>query len=221
MYALITYLESLDYVVRIRVNEQHQIKGIFFMSEAAINEARLWPEAITVDATYKTNAHKFSLVNIVGTSNTTSEKSSERLQTFAIAAAFVNSETEESYTWILQELREAVWPLNTNYTLPSVFVTDNEQALRNAISTVFPESQHLLCTWHLWNTMETKLPNGTVSSEEYRLRKLEAKIAFNKATSSYNEKGFQEALSNFEQYIRTPGYFDGDGAVALKYLKEV
>jgi hypothetical protein len=51
---------------------------------------------LTIDATYKTNAHKMSLVNIVGTSNVSSIKVGNNcLQTFAIAAAFVNSETDE------------------------------------------------------------------------------------------------------------------------------
>jgi hypothetical protein len=60
-----------------------------------------------------------SLVNIVGTSNVSSIKVGNNcLQTFAIAAAFVNSETEEAYTWILEELREAVWPADESFTLP-------------------------------------------------------------------------------------------------------
>lgn len=127
MYSLITFLESVGYTVRIQVQDKEggqEIKGIFFINQKAMKEARMWPEAVTVDATYKTNAHKLSLVNIVGTSNATSDKGCDRLQTFAIAAAFVNSETEESYYWIMKELREAVW--RDGQHLPSVFVTDNE-----------------------------------------------------------------------------------------------
>lgn len=71
-------------------------------------------------------------VKIVGTGNTSSIKGTNRLQIFVIAAAFVSYETEQSYTWIMEELRGDVWPVDTD----------------------FPESQHLLCAWHLWNTME-------------------------------------------------------------------
>lgn len=221
MYTLINCLESLNYIVRIQVTEKHEIKRLFFISEIAIEEARRWPEAITIDATYKTNAHKMSLVNIVGTSNVAAQHNADRLQTFAIAGAFVNSETEATYTWIMEELQEAVWPTNENYALPSVFVTDNEQALRNAIESVFPRSQHLLCSWHPWNTMETKFPAGTVDADEFHFRRIEAEILFKEAMSINNEEQYQKAIISFEKHIRTPGYFAKDGATAADYLKNM
>ncbi|GAA5804853.1 hypothetical protein HPULCUR_010361 [Helicostylum pulchrum] len=79
-------------------------------------------------------------VKIVGTGNTSSIKGTNRLQIFVIAAAFVSYETEQSYTWIMEELRGDVWPVDTD----------------------FPESQHLLCAWHLWNTMECLLKEGEI-----------------------------------------------------------
>lgn len=221
MYALINYLENLDYVVRIRVNSNKQISGFFFMNEAAINEARRWPETVTIDATYKTNANRLSLINIVGTSNiSTVKRGANHLQTFAIAAAFVDSETEESYTWVLQELREAVWPPEESFQLPSVIMTDNERALRNAIATVFPESQHFLCYWHLWNTMKLKLSIGTVDGVEFEYRRAQAEEQFMKVVSSYNLRTYQEAIGNLEQILSTRGYFKDDGALAMKYLKD-
>ncbi|KAG2191822.1 hypothetical protein INT47_006653 [Mucor saturninus] len=180
-----------------------------------------WPEAITIDATYKTNAHKMSLVNIVGTCNASSVKGGNRLQTFAVAAAFVNSETEGTYQWILKELREAVWPTETSFKLPSVIVTDNEQAIRNAIETVFPESQHLLCSWHLWNTMSTKLAIGKIASVEYNLRIAEAESEFKAMMNSSDLTSFQKASDHFQQIITTVGYFKENGQIALSYLRDV
>lgn len=121
----------------------------------------------------------------------------------------------------MKELREAVWPTETQYALPSVIVTDNEQALRNAIATVFPEVQHLLCTWHLWNTMQTKLTIGEISSKEYKYRKAEAEILFKKAMSTFQEETFKEALTAFENFVQEPGYFNDNAASALAYLKDV
>lgn len=140
LFGLLAYLESIDYIVRIQVTADQVVKSIFFVHKDAIKDARRWPEAIIIDATYKTNAHKLSLINIVGTSNVSSIKNSNCFQTFAIAAAFVNSETEAGYTWVLGELREAIWPSGWKHRLPSIFVTDNERALRNAIQIIFPES---------------------------------------------------------------------------------
>jgi hypothetical protein len=159
-------------------------------------------------------------VNIVGTSNVSSTKRNDKLQTFAIAAAFVNSETEDSYTWIMEELKNAIW-YDENHQLPNVFVTDNEQALRNAIENIFPGSQHLFCSWHLWNTMETKLMIGSITGEEYQLRCLQARQEFMAVVSSHDESSYSKAISNFEQTISTAVYFKEDGRVALGYLKDV
>ncbi|CEG83554.1 hypothetical protein RMATCC62417_17455 [Rhizopus microsporus] len=48
-------LKTKGYIVKIR----------------AIAEARRMPECIAIDATYKTNCHELTLLNIVGTNNTT------------------------------------------------------------------------------------------------------------------------------------------------------
>ncbi|GAA5806677.1 hypothetical protein MFLAVUS_000025 [Mucor flavus] len=94
-------MDSIGYVIRIQTKPDQEVRSVFFIHEKVIKEVRLRPEAITVDATYKTNAHKLSLVNIVGTSNASSVKSVNRLQTFAIVAAFVNNETEQTYTVLM------------------------------------------------------------------------------------------------------------------------
>lgn len=221
MYAMIRKMEIAGYAVRIQVKPDQEVKGLFFIHQDAIKEARRWPEALSIDATYKTNAHKLSLVNIVGTSNVSSSKVSNRLQTFAIAAAFINSETEDSYTWIMEELRDAIWPIETGHQPPSVIVTDNEQALRNAIEAVFPESQHLLCSWHLWNTMALKLSIGKVHLVEYNLRLVEAELEFKAIMNSHDQRSYEIAIGNFEQIISTDGYFKENGKIAMAYLKDV
>lgn len=132
--------------MRIQLNSDRQVKSFLFINETAIKDTRLWPEALKIDATYKTNTHRFSLINIVETSHVSTIKNGDhRLQKYSVTAAFVDSEIEESYQWVLQELKEVVWPSEENVRLPSVIITDNERVLRNAIGVVFPESQHLLC----------------------------------------------------------------------------
>lgn len=221
MFSMINYLESVGYTVRIQVNSDHEVKNVFFIHQDAIKEARRWYEAVTIDATYKTNAHKLSLVNIVGTSNSSSINQSNKLQTFAIAAAFVSSETEETYTWVMEALRESVWPTGFGYKVPAVFITDNERALRNTIDIVFPESNHLLCSWHLWNTMSTKLTIGSVCGDEYRLGITEAEVAFKSIVDCRDEKSFDLAVKKLQNVIQQPNMFKENGRIGLRYLMYV
>ncbi|CAG8465364.1 6181_t:CDS:2 [Dentiscutata erythropus] len=52
-------------------------------------------------------------------------------------------ESEASYIWFLQTLRTKIY--NAYNCLPDVFMSDRDQALRNASSKVFPESNKMLC----------------------------------------------------------------------------
>ncbi|KAG2232112.1 hypothetical protein INT48_006789, partial [Thamnidium elegans] len=214
MYSLITNLENLNYVVRIQVKNSNdkamdetgakEVTSLFFIKQTAIEDVRRWPEAVIIDATYKTNAHKMSLINIVGTGNVSSIRVDNRLETFPIAAAFVSSKIEDDYTWVLKELRSAVWD---DSELPSVFVTDNEQALKNAIESIFPESRHLLCR--------------NVTKEEYNLLLAEAEFAFKNAMTCSDENTFQRSLLKFQTIVTKQGNFAKNGEAAKMYLKNI
>jgi len=60
---------------------------------------------------------------------------------------FLAEENLEFYTWAL-EFFHLVISVH-NITLPEVLITDRKLALMNAIAQVFPNSTHMLCTWHI------------------------------------------------------------------------
>ncbi|KAL4209122.1 hypothetical protein AB4K20DRAFT_1978314 [Rhizopus microsporus] len=104
MYAFISSLQEKNYLVQFTVDSQNCICSVFFTHEEAIKEARMMPESVIVDATYKTNVHKLTFVNIVGASNVTSANSGrESLQLFPIACAWVSNELETTYTWVFEQ----------------------------------------------------------------------------------------------------------------------
>ena len=71
-------------------------------------------------------------------------------KSFYICFAFLPDQKEESYSWALGCIKELFSKLNTPTIIlgPGAIATDCDQALRNAIATVFPESPALLCAWH-------------------------------------------------------------------------
>lgn len=139
--------------------------------------------------------------------NTSFIKGGNRLQTFAVAV--INSEAEAVYTWI----REVVWPTDATFTLPSVIVVINEKTLKNP---VFRESQHLLCFWHSWNAVATKLAPGAVDRDEYNPLFTQAEEHLKKVMSGRTCDQFNKATSNFEEIVRTYDYFASNGRVALE-----
>ena len=67
-------------------------------------------------------------------------------KSFFIAFAFLPDESEGLYSWALAKIK-ALYSLihPTIGLIPGTISTDCDQALRNAIATIFPESGTLLC----------------------------------------------------------------------------
>lgn len=139
---LLDLVTSLDWAFRTVTSEEGILRSFFFASPEAILLARRFPTVLGIDCTYKTNRFNIPLLHIVGTTN--SHKS------FTVALCFLESEVQDSYEWALRQLSSIVFdPDHTSVSLPKTFATDAEPALYNAITTVFPQSTHILCIWHI------------------------------------------------------------------------
>jgi hypothetical protein len=156
MLSFIMKLQGMDCEVRYRVDHQNKITCVFFIHINGIEEARRFPECIVLDATYKTNSHKMVLLNFVLAGTVCGKEKRNQLTTVPIAGCWMSKEKEEDYTWALEQFRELVWGAQEDCELPSVFVTDNDRALRNSLSVVFPESSTLLCYIHVKRNFEKK-----------------------------------------------------------------
>ncbi|KAL1935596.1 hypothetical protein VTP01DRAFT_4736 [Rhizomucor pusillus] len=146
------------YIVLYDVDEERNaLKTLFFCRETSIQRARRFNEVVLIDATYKTNDRGLPLVNIVGIGNS----GQKVLTSFAIGCAFVSNERIESYDRLAQFLKAAVYP----DTEPGLFITDNDASLVKALEKHFPDSQHILCQWHISKNFE-KMSFENFSVEE-------------------------------------------------------
>lgn len=66
-------------------------------------------------------------------------------------AGLLNSESIESYKWLLKAF------LETHSKHPQLILTDQDPALKQAVPTVFPESNHRLCMWHIMRKLPKKV----------------------------------------------------------------
>ena len=113
---------------------------------------------LLLDSTYKTNKYHMPLLHGTGVSATN--------ETFTLFYCFMRSETAECYIWAMRELKKFL--IKQHIILPnSVFVTDRELALKNAIFTVFPGSAHMLCTWHISKNLLTKQRSSFDSEDSW------------------------------------------------------
>jgi hypothetical protein len=221
MYVFILHLQEKGYFVRFTVDSENRICSVFFTHEEAIKETRTMPESIVVDATYKTNTHKLTFVNIAGTSNVTSTSSGRgSLQIFPVASAWVNNELEATYTWVFQQLKESILP-TTEHGCSETFVMDNDKSVHNAIKAVFPLSGCLLCFVHMQRNFVTNI-GGTFtpdSSAHRSVLELQLEEAFKKIAFCKTEEEMSKSIAEFEPFLKIPEYCKDGGIKGIDCLR--
>nr|GEY97374.1 protein FAR1-related sequence 5-like [Tanacetum cinerariifolium] len=74
-----------------------------------------------------------------------------RRKCVTFGAGMLSNETTKSYKWLLTCF------LKDFNKQPRLVITDQDSAMRNAIASVFNESTHKLCMWHITNKLSLKV----------------------------------------------------------------
>lgn len=126
-----------NYVFWIDASDDGVVTSTFVAHPISVNLLRTYPYVIALDTTYKTNKYSMPLLEIIGMTATN--------KNFLIGWALMSDETEASYRWVLQQLRNLIG----FQVQPTCIVTDRELALMRPIAQIFPLASHLLCTFHI------------------------------------------------------------------------
>ena len=76
-------------------------------------------------------------------------------RTNVFGVALLADETTSTFIWVLEQFLDCMERKH-----PKVIVTDGDNAMRSAISQVFPSSLHRLCAWHLDTNAASNVPDG-------------------------------------------------------------
>ena len=131
--------DTEDYITFNRRDENDRLKDLFFAHKQSLELLRKHAEVLVMDSTYKTNRFRLPLFNIC--------RSTFSNTTFSVASAFLSSEDTESFKWVLARLQGVYQTLEL--PPPTTFVTDADSKLIAAIRSLHPNSNHLLCIWHV------------------------------------------------------------------------
>ena len=137
MLALVDELKEGRFEYEYRCDTTGHIIHLFFAHPISIPLTRTYPAVLLMDCTYKTNRFRMPLLDVVGMTSFNT--------TFFSCFAFLKSEEKEDYEWALTRVARLFDGIET----PNVIVTDRELVLTNALETTFPDTQHLLCVWHV------------------------------------------------------------------------
>jgi hypothetical protein len=195
--ALMDDLNQSNWFNRSSVDSENKLSRLFFANPISISLVRRFNYVLLLDCTYKTNRFGMPLLNIIGITSC--------FTSFFCGFAFLKSELEEDYIWALTCLK-AIF-LDIKY--PSVFSTDRELALMNAIVKVFPGSQNLLCIWHIEKNILAKCKNKFETTEKFK----EFLTHWNAVIYSDSESSYYNNL--LELYSKW-----GEEHVAIRYIRD-
>jgi MULE transposase domain len=134
-------------------------------------------DVIMHDNTCKTNRYNRPLSLFVTPDN--------NLKTRIVAQAIVDDESQFSYEWVFQCVKEATG------VAPKVFVTDGDPAVNAAVAIQFPNAFHMHCIWHISQNLPKQLKGKLGSSFNDFIKD------FYKARNSLTERQF------YERYLLT------------------
>lgn len=183
MQQVMKLLREYHYVEwHIKDEETDEVKDIIWSHPDSIQLAKTFPSVLMIDSSYKTSRYQMPFFEIIGVTSTG--------KTFTVAFVFMKAEIEEHYTWALNQLKTIYEP----NALPSVFVTSRVNALINAINTVFPKADHLLCTFQISRNLMDSCKDNFNNSDDFDSFLME----WEELMQSKTDVSFDEGFATFE-----------------------
>ncbi|XP_043718131.1 protein FAR1-RELATED SEQUENCE 5-like [Telopea speciosissima] len=120
----------------LQLDTEEQITNIFWADARMLIDYELFGDVVTFDTTFCTNEENRPLGIFFGFNH--------HRGVVIFGAALLYDETVESFKWLFEVFLES-----HGQKKPITFFTNQDAAMANAISEVFPGTWHGLCTWHL------------------------------------------------------------------------
>ncbi|XP_022019519.1 protein FAR1-RELATED SEQUENCE 5-like [Helianthus annuus] len=143
-----------DFSFEYTVDSNGCLTGLFWADEVSKQNYLAFDDVISFDVTFKTNKYKMVFVPFTGIDND--------FHNVNLGAGLIAKETTESYVWLLTCF------LNAFGRQPKVVVTDQDAAMKAAIETVFTDSRHRLCMWHIMKKVEDKVGSTLCNDDTFK-----------------------------------------------------
>ncbi|KAL4391484.1 hypothetical protein AHAS_Ahas03G0249700 [Arachis hypogaea] len=111
------------------VDGEDVLQHLFWCDSTSQINYQVFGDVVAFDATYKKNVYLSPLVVFSGVNHYN--------QTVVFAAALVADEKEETYVWLLQQLK-----ISMKGKAPVSIITNGDREIKSVIEQVFPEAHH-------------------------------------------------------------------------------
>ncbi|XP_012855477.1 PREDICTED: protein FAR1-RELATED SEQUENCE 5-like [Erythranthe guttata] len=135
-----------------QVDENNRMCNFFYRDGRCRVDYEAFGDVLSIDTTYKTNKYNLVCAPFTGLNH--------HKNNVMFGLAFMSRETEASFQWLFNTFLESMGSKQ-----PETIFTDQCQAMMNAIETIFPNSHHRLCQWHIYQNAPSHFGSLNNNSE--------------------------------------------------------
>ena len=136
--------ENPNFFYAIDLNEEQQLRSVFWVDAKGRLDYRHFSDVVLFDTTHIKNEYKLPFIPFIGVNH--------HFQFQLLGLALVSDESKSTYMWLMQ-----AWFRAMGEHAPKVILTDQDNALKEAVAEVLPDSCHCFCLWHMLNKIPEKL----------------------------------------------------------------
>ncbi|XP_042972881.1 protein FAR1-RELATED SEQUENCE 5-like [Carya illinoinensis] len=132
------------FVSNMDVDDEGKLRNVFWADARSRAAYEYFGDVVSFDTTYLTNRYGMPFAPFVGVNH--------HGQSILFGAGLLSSEDTHSFVWLFR-----MWLDCMKGRAPKSIITDQDRAMKNAIATVFPETRHRYCLWHIMRKLPEKL----------------------------------------------------------------
>ncbi|XP_019196363.1 PREDICTED: protein FAR1-RELATED SEQUENCE 5-like [Ipomoea nil] len=136
------------------VDENNQLCRVFWADPVAQRNFSCFGEAVSFDVMYCTTRYNMVFVSFTGVDH------HKKCVTFA--AGLIAKKDVESYVWLLENFKHAMGHV------PPYMVTNQDPAIKVAVSRVFSSTRHRFRMWHIMSKVGEKVGPVLAKDESFR-----------------------------------------------------
>ncbi|XP_019228001.1 PREDICTED: uncharacterized protein LOC109209228 [Nicotiana attenuata] len=177
-------------VVKLQKTEDDCFLYAFVALSKSIKGWEYCSPVVVVDGTFLKSAYR----GIMLTASTVDAAGS----ILPLAHAVVNSENDASLRWFFEQFKHAYGKKSNMYV-----VSDRNESILKAISTVYIGMPHYACMWHIWTNVRSKFKKGHL-----KLSELYFAMARSYTLAEFNERmsKIEEINTRVKAYLYDIGY---------------
>ncbi|XP_077231121.1 protein FAR1-RELATED SEQUENCE 5-like [Tasmannia lanceolata] len=161
------------------------LRSMFWADSRARDAYLTFSDVIVFDVTYRTNKFRMPFAPFTGVNH--------HRQSTLFGCALLADEKEETFTWLFEQWLDCMFGRP-----PGCIITDMDGAMRNAIRSVFPNTHHRFCSWHISKYLLEHVPLMRDSTSDfpkdykkwfYTRQKEDCEVAWENLVQKYNIEG--------------------------------